>query len=141
MENRYTVKVLKKIIYIDGSPYVNNFQGGIGHYTEALINQLSLVSNYEVRIVLFRGQKPPMNSMPKNVCIEYLPFNRRSHREAVPKGAVRQRAGRVAAPAGNAQGQDADLRGSPAQGHRAGRGRTRGKSAGTFGAFALGAAD
>lgn len=77
MENRYTVKVLKKIIYIDGSPYVNNFQGGIGHYTEALINQLSLVSNYEVRIVLFRGQKPPMNSIPKNVCIEYLPFNRR----------------------------------------------------------------
>lgn len=62
----------KKVLYIDGSALVRNSQGGISHYTSALIDQLSQKPEFDVRVLVFKG-----DTVKTSAPIEYLPFNRR----------------------------------------------------------------
>lgn len=62
----------KKVLYIDGSALVRNSQGGIAHYTAALIEQLSRKPDLDVRVLLFKG-----DSVTISAPIEHLPVNRK----------------------------------------------------------------
>lgn len=62
----------KKVLYIDGSALVRNSQGGIAHYTAALIDQLSRSSDFDARVLLFRGDNITISAP-----IEYLPVSRK----------------------------------------------------------------
>lgn len=66
----------KKIVYIDGSPLVNNPHAGIGQYTTELIKQLYETPGIRIIIILFHGEEVQI-SKEIGIEVERLPMPRR----------------------------------------------------------------